>query len=95
MRPRAPAGGYPECGHKMAGMKHEVEAAKIRTLKGEYERLVVDANALEILRKTRTKCPKCSFNEAYWMMRRTRDADEPETRFCICVRCGTRWRENQ
>ncbi|MEM0290915.1 MAG: transcription factor S, partial [Thermoplasmata archaeon] len=30
---------------------------------------------------------------AYWMLKQTRAADEPETRFYICTKCGYRWRE--
>lgn len=84
-----------KCGTRVAGTKQEAEAGKTRALNDEKERLVVDKNAPEILPKTRTMCPKCGFNEAYWMMQQTRGADEPETRFYICVRCGHRWRENQ
>jgi len=77
------------------GGKKEVEAAKIRSLKDEKERVVVDANEPEILPRTRAGCPKCGHNEAYWMMQQTRSADEAPTRFYICVRCKHRWREYQ
>lgn len=84
-----------KCGTRMAGTKQEIEAAKTRSLTEEKERLVVDGNEPEVLPRTRIACPKCSFNEAYWLMKQTRGSDEPETRFYICVRCGKRWRENQ
>jgi len=84
-----------KCGTKVSSGKEDAAAGKTRSLKQDTERLVVDKNEPEILPKTRTMCPKCSFNEAYWMMKQTRGADEPETRFYICVRCGKRWRENQ
>ncbi|MEM2705477.1 MAG: transcription factor S, partial [Thermoplasmata archaeon] len=38
-------------------------------------------------------CPKCGNRGAYWMLKQTRAADEPETRFYICTKCGYRWRE--
>lgn len=84
-----------KCGTTTAGSQAATDAAKTRSLKKDTERLVVDGNEPEVLPRTRAMCPKCSFNEAYWMMKQTRGADEPETRFYICVRCGKRWRENQ
>ena len=84
-----------KCGTRVASAKQDAEGGKTRSINDERERLVVDKNDPEILPKTRTMCPKCSFNEAYWMMKQTRGADEPETRFYICVRCQHRWRENQ
>ena len=38
-------------------------------------------------------CPKCGNQGAHWMLQQTRAADEPETRFYICPKCGYRWRE--
>ena len=84
-----------KCGHTTSGSKAEVDLNKTRSLKNEKERVVVDKNAPGILPKTKTMCPKCGNNEAYWMMQQTRGADEPETRFYICVKCEHRWRENQ
>ena len=42
---------------------------------------------------TRTKCPKCGYETAYWWLRQTRAADEAATRFYRCVKCGHTWRE--
>jgi len=39
------------------------------------------------------ECPKCGVREAYWIMRQTRAADEPETRIYECCKCHARWRE--
>ena len=39
------------------------------------------------------ECPSCSHNKAYWVLRQTRGADEPETRIFRCVKCGHSWRE--
>jgi DNA-directed RNA polymerase subunit M len=48
---------------------------------------------MQLLPKTTVICPKCSHNEAYWVLRQTRSSDEPETRIYTCVSCGYRWRE--
>ena len=39
------------------------------------------------------ECPSCGHNLAYWVLRQTRAADEPETRIYRCVKCGQSWRE--
>jgi transcription factor S len=41
------------------------------------------------------QCPKCGNGTAYWVLRQTRGADEPETRIFECTKCGHKWREYQ
>lgn len=41
------------------------------------------------------ECPKCGNSTAYWVLRQTRGADEPETRIFECTKCGHKWREYQ
>ncbi len=38
-------------------------------------------------------CPKCQHRGAYYLLKQTRSADEPETKFYTCEACGHRWRE--
>lgn len=38
-------------------------------------------------------CPKCRHQGAYYLLKQTRSADEPETKFYTCESCGYRWRE--
>jgi DNA-directed RNA polymerase subunit M len=40
-------------------------------------------------------CIKCGNQEAFWVLRQTRGADEPETRIFECTKCGYKWREYQ
>jgi len=58
----------------------------------EHDTLVINEN-LDTLPKTKIACPKCNHNEAYWVIRQTRAADEPETRIYRCVKCAHSWRE--
>lgn len=44
---------------------------------------------------TEEECPKCGNGLAYWVLRQTRGADEPETRIFECTKCGHKWREYQ
>jgi DNA-directed RNA polymerase subunit M len=45
------------------------------------------------LPKTRIPCPECEYPEAYFVIRQTRAADEPETRIYRCCKCNHSWRE--
>ncbi len=38
-------------------------------------------------------CPVCHHSGAYYLLKQTRSADEPETKFYTCESCGHRWRE--
>ena len=38
-------------------------------------------------------CPKCKHKGAYYLLKQTRSADEPETKFYTCEACAYRWRE--
>ncbi|MCL4336312.1 MAG: transcription factor S [Candidatus Thermoplasmatota archaeon] len=38
-------------------------------------------------------CPKCQHRGAYYLLKQTRSADEPETKFYTCESCAHRWRE--
>jgi len=42
---------------------------------------------------TKTKCPECGNDTAYWWLRQLRAADESEVRFFRCTKCGNTWRE--
>lgn len=38
-------------------------------------------------------CPRCGNGKAYFWTLQTRAADEPETQFYKCTKCGHVWRE--
>ncbi len=42
---------------------------------------------------TKAECPKCGNKEAYYWTVQTRAADEGETKFFKCTKCGYTWRE--
>jgi DNA-directed RNA polymerase subunit M len=67
---------------------------KTVTTKATKKEIVVLEGELNVLPTTREcECPKCQHREAYWIIRQTRAADEPETRIYECTKCHTRWRE--
>jgi DNA-directed RNA polymerase subunit M len=56
--------------------------------------IIEEDEKIEVLPKTRIKCPKCENNEAYWILRQMRGSDEPESRFFTCTKCKYKWRED-
>ncbi|MCW6167291.1 MAG: transcription factor S [Thermoplasmatales archaeon] len=56
---------------------------------------VVEESRTGTLPTTNEQCPKCGNDTAYWVLRQTRGADEPETRIFECTKCGHKWREYQ
>ena len=88
-----PVEGNFEC--RKCGFKTKIEDHKASTIQKateEREMLIVEGE-LDTLPKTRVECPDCGYNEAYWILRQTRAADEPETRIYRCIKCGHTWRE--
>lgn len=86
---------YPKEGKlfcRKCNIENEMEKINIKVKKTEKE-LTVITEKLDILPKTRIECPKCKNNEAYWHLRQTRSADEPETRIYRCTKCSNTWRE--
>lgn len=45
------------------------------------------------LPKDRVLCEQCGNNEAYYVIRQMRAADEPETMIYQCTKCGYKWRK--
>jgi len=72
--------------------KKDMNSQKITEKSEEREMLVIEGD-LEMLPKTKVSCPNCDHNEAYWVLRQTRAADEPTTRIYRCTQCGHSWRE--
>lgn len=67
----------------------------VTTQKREVSEVIeVDANADAGLPTTKTTCPECSNDQAYWYLQQIRAADESETRFFVCTACEHRWRED-
>jgi len=88
-----PTNGKLEC--RKCGYVKKVEKEERSIIKKREERgiLILPEN-IETLPKTKVNCPKCGNNEAYWVLRQMRAADEPETRIYRCTKCNHSWREN-
>lgn len=80
-----------KCGYK------ESPKGKFQSFKEKSKdrEMMVLEDDLTVLPRTKIECPKCKHNEAFWVLRQTRAADEPETRIYQCVKCKHKWREYQ
>ncbi len=76
------------CGYRTSDGKIEIS----EKMKKQKEIEVVEEKS-ERLPVTEEQCPKCGNEKAYFWSKQTRAADEPETRFYKCVKCGHTWRE--
>ena len=63
------------------------------TIKDKDEVEIIDKE-VEVYPKTKTKCPKCDHDTAYYWTQQTRAGDEAETEFYKCEKCKHTWREN-
>ncbi len=79
--------GYEENAESKEGYEYKESIEKKEKIK------VIEKTEIETHPTTRIECPKCGHNEAYWWLEQTRCADEPETRFFRCKKCGYTWRE--
>lgn len=80
------------CGKKVNATGSVVIKEKVIESKDKIE--VVD-KSIEVNPKVDIECPKCGNMKAYFWTLQTRAADEAETRFYKCVKCGHRWRANE
>ncbi|MCI4336060.1 MAG: transcription factor S [Thermoplasmata archaeon] len=81
----------PACGTKVP-MGRGVEVGKSAPT---GKAMAVLEERMATLPTAQEQCPKCGNMEAYWVLRQTRGADEPETRIFECTKCGHKWREYQ
>ena len=77
------------CGYTLRQSK----VIKIGEKSEKTEKLDIIDKTIETLPKTEAKCPKCEHNKAYYWLAQTRAADEAETQFFRCVKCGNQWRQ--
>jgi DNA-directed RNA polymerase subunit M len=87
-----PAGGMMKCrkcGFEKEKTKKVIEKKEFK----EREVTVLEGEESAGLPTTRVKCEECGNKTAYWWLRQLRSADESETRFFRCTKCGRTWRE--
>lgn len=80
----------PVCGHEEKGKKKDGEIVTKSTEKQVV--MIRDQVHVEPM-DSEAVCPKCHHKGAYYVLKQTRAADEPETAIYTCESCGHRWRE--
>jgi DNA-directed RNA polymerase subunit M len=85
----------PECDLSVTTLEDRTITNKVFENKMAAEEkgmMILDSKA-PTLPVDKVECPKCHHNEAYWVLRQTRAADEPETKIYRCTKCEHSWRE--
>ncbi|OGS41687.1 MAG: transcription factor S [Euryarchaeota archaeon RBG_16_62_10] len=79
---------------RKCGAEHEMQQrAQVITVKSRDREMAVLGEISGTLPTADVECPSCGHGKAYWVLRQTRGADEPETRIFRCVKCTHSWRE--
>jgi DNA-directed RNA polymerase subunit M len=86
-----PKEGVLVCG--ACGANQGIKAEDKKTIREHKEtKEVAFFDDVDTLPKERILCEKCGNNEAYFVVRQMRAADEPETMIYQCTKCGYKWR---
>jgi DNA-directed RNA polymerase subunit M len=89
-----PSGSMMKC--RKCGFEKEKAKNKNIISKKEFQErkvTVLEGDEMAGLPTTRAVCEECGNDTAYWWLRQLRSADESETRFFRCTKCGRTWRE--
>ncbi len=79
------------CGYEMS--KGDEKGTKIVNKSSDKEIIMIEKEVNAEPLDSEAVCPKCHHVGAYYLLKQTRSADEPETKFYTCAACGYRWRE--
>ena len=71
----------------------DIQGAEVIMTDSKDKETTVITDNVATLPKTRITCPECGHTVAYFVIRQTRAADEPETRIYRCCKCNHSWRE--
>ncbi|AEG19285.1 transcription factor S [Methanobacterium paludis] len=82
-----------KCGYKEDITKESMSEYKVSEKVKAKESIIFTSDDIQTLPTTKAICPKCKNKEASWWLQQTRRADESETRFLRCTKCGYTWRE--
>lgn len=75
------------------GAEHNLGRKQVIKHKGTGKEVAFMGELSGTLPTADIECPTCGNKTAYWVLRQTRAADEPETRIFRCTKCSHSWRE--
>jgi DNA-directed RNA polymerase subunit M len=82
-----------KCGYEKKITKEVISQYNVSEEVKAKESIIFTDDKVKTLPTTKVECPKCKNREAFWWLQQTRRADESETRFLRCTKCGYTWRE--
>jgi len=88
-----PKGGVYACNKCGVAVDKSKSSSQVLVTDSKNRETTVITEDIATLPKTDVTCPQCEHPEAYFVIRQTRAADEPETRIYRCCKCGHSWRE--
>lgn len=74
-------------------MEKQEKKEKKETKEERIPGVLYPEDTLGAMPVTDAECPKCHNKKAYYWTAQTRAADEPETKFLKCQKCGHTWRD--
>ena len=83
----------PKDGKMVCNCGHSEKDGKLKDAKKKKSDVFVVEKKIETLPVTDYDCGSCKNTKAYFWLLQTRSADEPETRFYKCTKCGAVHRE--
>ncbi len=81
------------CGNRKNKSKMEAGSGRIVNRGVAKQVVIIDEEKNAEPLDSDAVCPKCRHVGAYFLLKQTRSADEPETKFYTCESCSHRWRE--
>jgi len=81
------------CGYEKKITSESLSGYEVSEKVENRHNVIVTGGNIKTLPTTKAVCPKCQNREAFWWLQQTRRADESETRFLRCSKCGYTWRE--
>lgn len=81
--------GCPRCDYSS---KEEVDLKTSEKITEKNEGVSVSKETKGVHPIVNEKCKECGHDKAYFWTAQTRAADESETKFFKCVKCGHNWR---
>jgi DNA-directed RNA polymerase subunit M len=86
--------GCPNCGYSAINSSQPVQSLTAQASPVQETIVVIDEETTQLrtLPTTKTECPKCQNNVAYFWQVQTRSADEGSTQFFRCTTCHHTWR---
>ena len=79
-----------KCNYKPKGKVKIQASEKIEKSEGVA---IIDEKKISTHPIVDKKCPKCKNKKSFFWIMQTRAADESETKFYKCTKCGHTWRE--